>query len=154
MEAWVYWVIIAAAAFILELATVGLVSVWFGLAATVTAIFTAVFDGVFTSDGWFMAVQIVLFLVLSVLFLFLTKPLAKKLINPKEINAASIIGKKAVVDSDIDNLEGTGSIRIEGKIWTARCVNGEKIKKGEIVTIESIEGVKAMVKATVAEKVN
>lgn len=154
MEPWIYWVIIAVVAFVFEVATVGLVSVWFGLAATVTAVFAAVFDGVFSSGGWFTAVQVVLFLVLSVVFLYLTKPLAKKLIKPNETNAPSIIGKEAVVLSDIDNLEGTGSIKVDGRIWTARGINGEKIKKGEIVTVMAIEGVKAMVAATVTERMN
>lgn len=150
MENWHYWAIIAVVAFVAEAATAGLVSVWFGLAAIVTAIFSAFAEGLFGSEFLFLTVQILLFAVLSVVFLYLTKPLSKKLIQPKETNALSIIGKEAVVLSDINNTEGEGTVKIDGMIWSAKSENNEIIKKGETVNVEAIAGVKAVV----ARKVN
>ena len=153
METWIFWAVIAVIAFVAEAATVGLVSVWFGLAAVVTSLFSAVFVDVITSKVLFITCQIVIFIGCSALFLYLTKPLCRKFFNPKETNAPANIGKEALVTEDIDNLEGSGAVKIGGIIWSAKSENNEIIRKGEKVTVKAISGVSLVVAATVFEKV-
>ena len=63
-----------------------------------------------------------------------------------QTNANSLIGKKAVVIQEIDNLAQTGQVRINDIEWTARSADDEKIGEGTVVTIEEIRGVKLIVK--------
>ena len=64
-----------------------------------------------------------------------------------QTNANSLIGKKAVVIQEIDNLAQTGQVRINDIEWTARSVDDEaKIEKDTIVEIREIQGVKLIVK--------
>ena len=146
MEGWIIWLIIAVLAFVFEALTAGLTSVWFGLGTLITAILTALLDGYLGNASWFPVLQVVTFVVTSAVFLVLTKPITKKLLKTGETNALSIIGKQAVVLEDINNIEGTGQIKLNGNIWTARSVSGEVIEKGEMVTVSEIAGVSAIVK--------
>ena len=63
-----------------------------------------------------------------------------------QTNVNSLIGKKAVVIQDIDNLAQTGQVRINDIEWTARSADDEKIGKDTVVTIQEIRGVKLIVK--------
>ena len=58
----------------------------------------------------------------------------------------SKIGKQAIVTERIDNLIGEGRIVTDGMEWTARGLDSSVIEEGTVVTIEKIEGVKAIVK--------
>lgn len=74
---------------------------------------------------------------------------SEKYFNKETIqtNANSLIGKKAVVIQDIDNLAQTGQVRINDIEWTARTADdSQKIGKGAVVLIEEIRGVKLIVK--------
>ena len=69
------WIILAAVMIIIEIITLGLSSIWFAAGAIGSAI-TAAFDG----PEW---LQVVVFVVVSTVFLLLLKPLAKKKLNVK-----------------------------------------------------------------------
>ncbi len=152
MEGWIFWIAVAVIAFVFEAITVGLVSVWFGMAALVTALFSSALRNVFSSSMLFVLCQVIVFIGFSTLFLYLTKPLTKKFLKTEQTNAPAIIGKEALVLEDIDNLNGTGSVKIGGIIWSAKSENNEIIRKGEKVTVKEIAGVSAVV-AVVAKEV-
>ena len=58
----------------------------------------------------------------------------------------SLAGSLAVVTETIDNDKGTGSVSVNGQIWTARSVRtGEVFRSDEKVVVERIEGVKVFV---------
>lgn len=83
--------------------------------------------------------------------LIFTRPVAMRYFNKETVqtNANSLIGKKAVVIQEIDNLAQTGQVRINDIEWTARSVDDEaKIEKDTIVEIREIQGVKLIVKKT------
>ena len=46
---------------------------------------------------------------------------------------------------DIDNVRSAGTVKVDGKIWTARSAGGDPIPAGTEVTIQAIEGVKVLV---------
>ena len=91
--------------------------------------------------------QITLFLVVSALTLYFTRPLVKKYVNGKVLptNADALIGKECKVTENIDNLNGTGAVYVDGKTWTARSDDDEVIEVGQTVIAERIEGVKLIV---------
>lgn len=124
---------------ITEGVTVALVSIWFmggALAALIAALCGA--------ELW---VQVVLFFAVSILLLLCLRPLSKRLIKQKKVatNADSNIGKEAVVTERIDNLQGSGAVRISGVEWSARSADGSEIEKGAVVRVLRIEGVKVCV---------
>lgn len=125
---------------VIELATMGLTTIWFAggaLAAFISTFF-----------GANVIVQCALFLILSFVLLAVTRPLALKYMKPgmTRTNADSLIGRTAVVTKKIDNLAQTGEVMISDVSWTARnreesCV----IAEGSKVRICAIEGVKLIV---------
>ena len=126
---------------IIEGAVPGLVSIWFALGAL-----AALLAAILHAPVW---LQVTWFVVVSVVSLILTRPLARKYVNSKTqpTNADMLIGSDCVVRERIDNLRGTGAVLAQGKEWTARMENGEaSAEAGEIVRIVRIEGVKLIVK--------
>lgn len=131
---------------IVEASTVSLVSIWFvggSLAALIATLLGA--------PLW---LQIVLFLVVSILLLLCLRPLIRKYHSPKKIqtNAPANIGKLAIVTEDIDNLHGLGAVKLSGLVWTARSTNGKPIEAGSIVRVTKIEGVKLFVEPAETEE--
>ena len=58
-----------------------------------------------------------------------------------------IISKEGIVTEEINEVLGTGQIKVLGQTWKARPINNnEIIKKDSIVIVENIVGVSAMVK--------
>lgn len=138
----IIWLVLLIAFAFAEGVTVALVSVWFmggALVALVAALCGA--------ELW---LQVVLFFAVSILLLLCLRPLSKRLLKQKKVatNADSNIGKEAVVTEHIDNLQGSGAVRISGVEWSARSADGSKIEKGAVVRILRIEGVKVCVERT------
>ncbi|MBE6967760.1 MAG: NfeD family protein [Oscillospiraceae bacterium] len=135
----IVWGVLFVAFLVIEGVTAGLTSIWFALGALV-AFIAALCHG----PIW---LQIALFAVVSVVVLYLTRPLVKKYINSraKPTNADRVIGQIGLVEEDIDNIEAAGAVRIGGKVWTARSADGSPIAKGTLVRAEKIEGVKLIV---------
>lgn len=93
-------------------------------------------------------VQIVLFLAVSALLLFFTRPVAVKYFNKDRVrtNVESLIGQQAIVISEINNLQGIGQVTVNGQEWSARSTDEEAaIPVGCVVIIERVSGVKLIV---------
>lgn len=123
----------------LEGLTAGLISIWF-CAGSLAALFAA----------WLHAplpVQIGLFAGVSVLTMAVVRPLARKYLQPKmqRTNVDSILGREGLVMETIDNVLGTGQVKIGGILWSARSETGSPIEKNALVIVNRIEGVKVMV---------
>lgn len=137
----VVWLVAMVVLLIVEAIVPGLVSIWFAigsLAALIAALLNA--------PLW---LQVVWFLAVSVATLVLTRPLAQRYVNSRvqPTNADALIGRDCVVTEDIDNLAGTGAVKIGGKVWTARAEDeNEKYAQGDVVKAVRIEGVKLIVK--------
>ena len=141
ISATLFWGILAAVFLAAEAVTVGFASIWFCLGALIT-LFAA-------KAGASVVVQAVVFIVVSSALLVLTRPFVKKVLKLKNeaTNADRIIGQTAVVVEDIDGHSSTGAVRIDGKVWSARCEERERIiKKDAEVKVLRIEGVKVIVK--------
>lgn len=141
---WQLWLIIAGTFLIIEIATVGFLVFWFAVGALVAMIVSFFIDSVL--------IQTAIFLVVSTLLLFATKPLVNKIL-PKDsfvkTNSYSIEGKVGKVTIDIEPVEGKGQIKVCGEAWSAKSADDTYIPKDTEVVIEKIEGVKAIVKPLV-----
>ena len=142
----IVWLIILIALVVIELATMGLTTIWFaGGALVATAI--AAFDG----PLW---AQIAAFIVVSLLLLIFTRPIAVKFFNGKRVktNSESVVGARAIVTQRIDNLKGEGTVVLNGQEWTARSASSDvDIEEGAVVVVREIQGVKVIVEQTADE---
>ena len=141
MEMWAIWLIISGLFFIGEIITVGFLLFWFGFGALIAMVVS-----LFTSN---IIIQTVVFLITSVILLLITKPFVKKFVNKEPsivTNAYNIVGKKAIVIEDIDNIQNKGLIRVGSEVWSAKCETDEKVPKDTEVKVTDIKGVKAIIK--------
>lgn len=133
----IYWIILFLVLVLIELATVNLVSIWFAigaLGAFVTSFFT---DSVL--------LQLLLFVVISVVSLVLTFPIVRKFKSKEKIvptNLDRVIGKEAEVVKAIQP-NHYGEVEIFGTTWTA--ASKDTLQVGEKARIKKMEGVKLIV---------
>ena len=125
---------------VVEAATAGLVSIWF-VAGALVALIAAFVDAS-------LVVQIILFLVVSAAALALTRPMLRKITNANAVptNADRVLGEMAKVTETIDNENSVGAVYVDGKTWSARSTDDSIIPAGSRVYIESMQGVKLLVK--------
>lgn len=134
------WMILLVLFLAAEFITLGLTTIW--MAGGALAAFLVAMAGASLSA------QIMVFLVVTVVLLIVTRPFAVKYINQnrEKTNADSLIGKTAVVTQKIDNLAGTGQAQVAGQMWTARSKEEDEIiPEGTRVKILQISGVKLIV---------
>ncbi len=136
----VIWVIVFVVLMIFELISMGLTTIWFAGGAVVALILSA-FDVP-------IAVQVIVFLAVSTLLLYFTRPIAQKYFNRHRTNTnvESVPGQIGIVTVDIDNIAATGTVALNGMEWTARSSETEgKIAKGTKVRVLEVQGVKLIV---------
>ena len=137
----ILWLAAVVVLLVIEIATLGLTTIWFAGGALIA--------GIAAVAGAGRVVQFVLFLIVSLILLIFTRPIAMRYLNTNRTrtNAESLIGKEAVVTQTIENLKNQGQVIVGGIEWTARTDdNGNVIEKDTVVEIERIEGVKLIVK--------
>lgn len=135
------WLVAMIVLLIIEGIVPGLVSIWFAIGA-----FAAMISAILGAPLW---LQVLWFFAVSILTLCLTRPFAKKYVNSRATptNADMLIGKECVVTEEIDNVLGTGTVTVGGKVWTARTEEPDgKAETGKVMTVVKIEGVKLIVK--------
>lgn len=143
---WQFWLIAAGIFFVFEMITVGFLVFWLGIAALITMVVSFFTDSII--------IQTAVFVVSSILLIFLTKPFVKKFMNSKDnvaTNAYSIIGKNGLVTEDINQTLGTGQVKIDGETWSAKCLDEAFIPKGSTIEVLKIDGVKAVVTTSLSD---
>ena len=141
MLPWQIWLIIAGVCFILEIATVGFLVFWFGVAALITCLISLFVPSIIA--------QTVIFIVLSVILILLSRPFAKKIGRKDNVvtNSNAIIGKEAIVIKEIDGKTGkVGQVKVLGDTWSAICEDSNiVIPVDSTVKVSKIDGVKLIV---------
>lgn len=132
----IYWFMACLVLLFIEISTVNLVSIWFAIGslfAMILAIFT---------DNFLL--QLIVFIVISIIALLITKPLVKKFRKTDIVptNLDRVIGKKADVIKEI-TADKYGEVKVLGAVWTA--ASDSNFKVGDKVIVKSIDGVKLIV---------
>ncbi len=144
MLMWQFWLILSGLFLLIEIFNSGFLIFWFSIGALVAMVVSFVINNII--------IQATIFLIVSTLLLFITKPFVNKIL-PKDsfikTNSNSIEGKIGKVIVDIEPIESKGQIKINGEVWSAKSANNTYISKDTEVIIEKIEGVKAIVKPLV-----
>lgn len=135
----IVWLVILAVMIVLEIFSLGLTTIWFGIGAIGAAIVSWM--------GYGIWVQLIVFAVLSVIAMAVFRPLAVKYLNKdkEKTNIDGVVGE-VVVTKEINNEMAAGEVQLNGMSWTARSQDGRVIPEAERVTVVSVQGVKLIVK--------
>lgn len=140
MNMTVVWLVILVALVVIELISMGLTTIWFAGGALAAALISI--------PGTPIPLQILIFLVVSAVLLYFTRPIAVKYFNRDRVrtNVESMVGRQAIVISEINNVEGVGQVNTGGMEWSARSsYNNVILQPGAVVTILGVDGVKLIV---------
>lgn len=136
MRIFEWWLVLFIFLVIVELSTVNLVSIWFAVGALVASVVSLFLD------NW--VIQVAVFGLVSLLILVILKPFMKKFKGQKvATNLDRVIGQIGIVTEEIQKLV-PGEVKVGGRYWTATA--NKKIKKDTKVKVESIDGVKLVVR--------
>ena len=131
------WLAIVIITLVVEFMTAEIVSIWFFFGSVVSMILA-----ICKVDP---AIQIIVFVIVSLVFMVCVRPFIKKYVKRNEIktNVDSFVGRIALVTEDI--VDGNrGVVKLDGQEWSA--ISNDNIVKGTKVVVLSIEGNKLIVK--------
>lgn len=135
-----FWLILMIIFIVAELMTEGLVSIWFAAGALVSLIIAC-----FTSN---VIIQIIAFLLVSIVLIFATRPWATKYLNSrtKQTNSDRLIGEEIRIAEAVSNYNQTGTANVHGREWTVRSSDDHvEFSEGEFARVVKISGVKLIV---------
>jgi len=129
-----WWFIITLVFIGVELMAPALVSIWFALAALVLTL----------TSGWInnFVYEFYIFVVLSGVFLLLTRPMAKKLLSHRKPIENRIYGQEVKILKVLE--EDLYEVKLDGKYW--RATSTEKLEVGDHRNVEKLEGNKLRLK--------
>jgi membrane protein implicated in regulation of membrane protease activity len=133
------WAVLIVVFTIIEALTLGLTSIWFAV-GSLAALITA-------SLGFGLPVQIIVFVIVAVILLVYTRPIAKKVlkVGHYKTNIDALIGQYGYVVKSIES-KSVGQVKLGGQIWTAKGPGQETFEVDEKVEVLAIEGVKLIVR--------
>jgi len=136
----IVWGVVAVAALLLEIATIGaMTSIWFTVGALVSLVLALLKVNT--------TIQIAVFVVISIASFVIIRPMAANYLrgNIVPTNYDSLIGSTVKVSKDI-TADTWGEVATHGMTWSAVEVNGEYVTSGSHVKVLAIEGAKLIVK--------
>ena len=103
-----YWLILLAIFLVIEIITLGLTTIWLAGGALVGFLAAVLHVP--------LPLQIVLFLVVSIVLIVFTRPVAERYFNNsrEQTNVGGIIGREGKVIVTIDNFSQTGAVVSDG----------------------------------------
>ncbi|WP_186304459.1 NfeD family protein [Kocuria palustris] len=139
-DGWILWLIVAAVLIVIEVLTLDLTFLMLSIGAVAAAAFSGL-------DGGSWALQIVVFIGVSLLLLFVVRPplIARMQRGPGReglSNADRLPGSSCTVLEPVSS--ATGLVRLHGDVWSART-SGPEIPVGETVYVQRVDGAAVVV---------
>lgn len=137
------WLGVIIASIVIESISYDFVSIWFGVGGIVSMILAIIDSTTKLTINW--AVQLGVFVGVSLILVIIARPIMKKYLkrNDTKTNIDTIVGKHGVV-LDAISVDGRGTVKVDGVIWTA--VANEDIISDEKIEVLAVEGNKLIVK--------
>ena len=130
-----FWLVVVLLLGLLEVITVGLVSIWFVISGIVAMILSFITDN--------FVIQFAVFVIFGVVLMLTTrKTLTKILVKNEKTNLDRVVGMKGIVTENIEK-NGVGEVKVDGKRWSA--IADDEIMVGSTVKVLKINGVKLKV---------
>jgi len=133
-DSMIFWFVVMIIFIGIELTVPALVSIWFACAALILTLTSGLIKSPIN--------EFYVFVVLSGIFLILTRPIVKKLLAKRKPIENRILGKHVKILKKID--ENLYEVKLDGKYWKATC--DEDLEVGEHRVVEKIEGNKLVLK--------
>lgn len=132
----IYWFAACLFLIFVEISTANLVSIWFAIGA-----FFSMLLAIFVDN---FLIQLLVFIIVSIISLLITKPLVNKFKknDVEPTNVDRVIGKKAEVIKKITPDE-YGEVKVLGSIWTA--TSDTVLNVSDKAVVKKIDGVKLVV---------
>lgn len=142
IDIWIWiWLAVVCCSAVIEFSTMQMVSIWF-VAGGLVSLVLAIIGGI---PVW---VQIVVFIVLSMILLLSFRKVALKCLlrnTNTKTNVDSIIGRETRLIDPI-SLDNAGSVKINGVVWTAIAESDSvSIPADTLVVVTEIRGNKLIV---------
>lgn len=137
MQPYIYWLVAAVVALILEVLSGTMYLIWVAGGCFLAGVAAVLFPA-----AW---VPWLTFVVSSGVLMYFGLPLARRIRERggQPSNVDQLIGGKAIVLEAIDPMENTGRVRFQSDEWRAR--SDHRIGEGVTVHIERVEGTTLMV---------
>lgn len=141
------WLILAVLFIVIEIFSAGFFYACFAvgaLSAMVTGFITKAVLGT-SADG--LVWQIVVFCVVSVVLIPISRTFAKRISDDKvpQAGADALIGLRGIVTEAIDPAEDVGKVKVDGQVW--RAVASDTIDAGTTIVVTNVRGAKLTVEA-------
>ncbi len=141
MDAWVIWLIVAVVFAVAEVINLSFYLFPFAIGAAGAAVVGLA--------GGALALELVVFAILTAASFTIVRPIARRHINmPPQLRTgtAALIGRTAIVTERIVNDDALGKVRLDGEVWTARAYDDDKVlEPGTRVHVMEIRGATALV---------
>lgn len=142
MPVWMWWVLIGLAFLALEIPSQGFYLIWFGMGALAAGLAAGLGLGLVGQLGVFFAVS-------TVLLLFM-RPITQRLVYKDtphfDTNVDRMVGQIVDVIETVDNLNGTGGVRVFGADYNALSgVDGTVIEVGRKARVLTVKGSRLVV---------
>lgn len=124
----IFWAILTAAFLVIEVVVPALVSIWFALAALIMIFVSVGVDNIY--------LQLLIFAILSLLFILSLRPYCKKYVKPKDILRKEEV--KIISVYEIDSQRYGYDVKYKGGVWTA--ISSNQYQVGDIKDIEGFDG--------------
>ncbi len=135
---WALWIVVAVVMALIEALSLGMFTMWFVVGAIAALVAQLL--------GFGAVVQIIVFLVVSVVLLVALRPYALKHRNRGEAAEPSLTGQSARVIIDIPADGTPGRVETADRMtWAALSATGEAIEFGARVHIVGQESIKLLV---------
>ncbi|MEI6857438.1 NfeD family protein [Psychrilyobacter sp.] len=130
----IWWFLLTIIFIGVELAMPALVSIWFAFAAIILTLISGMIKNPIN--------EFYIFVGLSGLFLVLTRPIVRKLLEKRKPIENRIYGQEVEISKEIE--ENLYEVKLDGKYWRAIC--DEKLEIGDRGVVERVEGNKLILK--------
>ena len=141
MDAWVIWLIVAVVFAVAEVINLSFYLFPFAIGAAGAALVSL------AGGGAVLAWPV--FAVLTAVSFGIVRPIAKRHLDvPPQIRTgtAALVGRTGVVLERIDNDAASGSVRLDGEVWSARAYDEDHVfDEGTRVQVLEIRGATALV---------
>ena len=138
---WIWiWVAVIAVSLIIEFLTMEMVSLWTAIGGILALILSALNVG--------FEIQLIVFFGVSIILLLSLRKLAIKYLlknDSQKVGTDRIIGTKTKLLSEITP-DNSGTIKVNGVVWSATTNDGEPLAENTVVEIVEIRGNKIIVK--------
>ncbi len=130
----IIWLVFTLVLLAFEAFTAALVSIWFAIGAA-----GAFIASLIVPDQYL--IQIIVFLVVSLIMLLITRPLAKRFLPGKKgttpTNTDRLINRRAVVTQSI-KADKKGRVYVDGQSWSA--TGNSEFEVDDVCIVQSVEG--------------